>query len=306
MTVSKGVTCPSCEGQQVDFVGELYSSYQFAGQRLESFLPGGNLYHCTGCFLKFRFPVQTEGSYNRLYDNSATTTWSSEIVRPDWTRIVNFIHTTFPDQGKILDFGCYSGGMLTNLGKQYEKYGVEINKSAADIAAQRNNARIWQSLAEIPKEMRFDVVVAADVVEHVSNPKVLVNNLLKLLEKDGVLIITTGDSENYLWDFFGANWWYCFYLEHISFISKSWLEKFCGETTVIVNFEKFFYTHHTHKKLMLEWGLAILYGFAPNFYIWMVRRWKKMSRRPGEVGPRGVGISADHIFVVLSNNGAYL
>lgn len=306
MTVSKGVTCPSCEGQQVDFVGELYSSYQFAGQRLESFLPGGNLYHCTGCFLKFRFPVQTEGSYNRLYDNSATTTWSSEIVRPDWTRIVNFIHTTFPDQGKILDFGCYSGGMLTNLGKQYEKYGVEINKSAADMAAQRNNALVWQNLTEIPEEMCFDVIVAADVIEHVPNPKLLVDSLLKLLEKNGVLILTTGDSENYLWKSFGANWWYCFYPEHISFISKSWLEKSYSETATIVKFEKFVYSHHTPRMLIFEWGLAVLYGLAPSLYIRIGRLWKKMRRRAGEVGPRGVGISADHIFAVLRNKEDFL
>ena len=96
MKVNKEAACPSCEGQEVDFIGKLQKSYQFAGERLEIFLPGGNLYDCRSCFLKFRFPVQTEDSYNRLYDNSAVTTWVSETVRPDWTRAPTNRPRTWP------------------------------------------------------------------------------------------------------------------------------------------------------------------------------------------------------------------
>jgi hypothetical protein len=49
---------------------------------------------------------------------------------------------------------------------------------------------------------------------------------MTLTTHDGVLIVTTGDADNFLWNRFGANWWYCYHPEHIAFVSKAWFGHF--------------------------------------------------------------------------------
>jgi 2-polyprenyl-3-methyl-5-hydroxy-6-metoxy-1,4-benzoquinol methylase len=36
----------------------------------------------------------------------------------------------------------------------------------------------------------YDIILLADVIEHVKKPKILINNLKKFLKKDGQIIIT--------------------------------------------------------------------------------------------------------------------
>ena len=74
------------------------------------------------------------------------------------------------------------------------------------------------SLAE-----RFDIVVAMDVIEHTSQPDQFLQRAMQLLAQGGVVIITTGDSDNPVWRRVGAAFWYCSYPEHISFVSERYL-----------------------------------------------------------------------------------
>jgi SAM-dependent methyltransferase len=148
----------------------------------------------------------------------------------------------------------------------------------------------------------FDAIVTSDVVEHVSNPELLLVRLMGLLAKDGVLIITTGDADNFLWNFFGANWWYCFIAEHVSFISKSWLDHFAKKHNAqILYFKTFHYDRFGVLKYIIDFLLTVFYGIAPCTYLHLGKMVKKMFGRTEEFVARGVGISADHIFVVMSH-----
>ncbi|KPJ94585.1 MAG: hypothetical protein AMJ53_04930 [Gammaproteobacteria bacterium SG8_11] len=297
------VVCPGC-GETGSLIGKLQGSYLFAGVAYDNPLPSGYLYRCPKCFLKFRYPIQDADAYRRLYDVPLTSAWGAEASRKDWEKIVEYIHKTLPQGGKILDFGCYSGGLLKILGERYEKYGVEVNRSAADVAVNRGRTMIWQSLDEIPDELYFDAIVASDVVEHVPNPELLMSQLMQLLGKDGVLIATTGDADNPIWKIFGANWWYCFIAEHITFISKRWLDYYSREHQVkIVRFEKFRYVQLGMMRYLLDGALVLFYGIAPRLFLKMGKVAKKFLARGGKVSPTGPGISADHIFVVLTHRG---
>ena len=300
MSLSSKAICPYCKKQSSNLIGKLPSSNWFAGQHIKEPLPGGGLYHCTTCHLKFRYPIQPQETYIQLYDNSSTTTWSSEILRQDWDMITDYIHSNFSHGGKVLDFGCYSGGLLAKLNSQYQKFGIEINKTSAAIAIEKNHARVWQHIEDIPESLSFDIIIAADVIEHIVNPAELIEQLMQRLTPNGVLIVTTGDADNYLWNFFGANWWYCFYPEHIVFISERWLKFFSREyQKQIIHIENFRYIQLSKVQVTFNWIVAILYGVAPKVFLclgWLIK-WFRHSN--SGVAPKGVGLSRDHIFVVL-------
>jgi SAM-dependent methyltransferase len=138
---------------------------------------------------------------------------------------------------------------------------------SASIAAERNGAMVWHSIDEITVEICFDVIVATDVIEHVSDPGLLIKKLMGKLNSGGVVIITTGDANNYIWNMFGANWWYCFYPEHISFISKDWLDFFCKKYhTQLLYIEYFRYSKLPIVSFASYFVLTILYGLSAKLY----------------------------------------
>jgi|GEM_PF-1932034 len=300
MPQNKTVSCPCCGNQHPVLIGKLPDISFFAGQRLNKKFPGGQLYSCGICNMKFRHPTLPKEKYFSLYDNSLTTVWPSDIYRNDWKLILDYVHKNLSPGGKILDFGCYNGGLLKQLDYRYKKFGIEINKSAALIAAEQNSATVWQSIDTVPVALKFDIIVATDIIEHVENPALFIEQLMKKLNKDGTLLITTGDAENKLWKFFGSNWWYCFYGEHIAFISKPWLDYFSlVHNKEIAHVENFKYFNLTKDRLLISWIMTILYGITPIFYLKAHQLINNIINSNSGGSPRSAGISPDHLFIAL-------
>ena len=93
-------------------------------------------------------------------------------------------------KNNILDFGSGSGVNLNML----EKYGLvdvhEKNKFAR-IAIKNKNKKIKNLYSTLRiKKNFYDLILIADVIEHVRQPKKLLNNLKKFLKKDGRILIT--------------------------------------------------------------------------------------------------------------------
>lgn len=292
------IHCPSCQGS-ASRIGQLQDCEWFAGKRLDQPLPGGSLFRCPRCHLKFRSPPLRPENYERLYDNALTTAWASR-ERPDWERVIARIRSAFPDGAKILDYGCYTGGLLSRFDEKFERFGIEINGAAATVAARTHGVKVWATLAEVPAGTKFDAIVVADVIEHVIDPAVLTANLLRLLAEGGILVLSTGDAESKMWNLFRANWWYCFHLEHVAFISKRWLHQFARDHDCeLVAVETFRYSNPSARRLLTDWPLTILYGTAPNVYVTLGRLWKAATATKGVVAVRGVGLTKDHLFAVL-------
>ena len=223
------------------------------------------------------------------FTNVFTTTrlsssWPGDSTdRPDWDLIIGDIERRLPRGGRVLDFGCYSGGLLALLDSVYERYGVEVNRAAAAVAAESAHAQIWSRADDIPRDMRFDVVVAADVIEHMANPLDTMSTLMTLLTHDGILIVTTGDADNFLWNRFGANWWYCFYPEHVAFVSRAWVElALCRQGWEILHCERFRYRRLGPLRRLLEFAFACAYGLRPKpVYLYIGNRLRRScGRRP--------------------------
>jgi SAM-dependent methyltransferase len=242
--------------------------------------------------------------YQQMYNNAVISTWSADTIRPDWDMIIGQVHECVPRGGRILDFGCYTGGLLSRLGAGYERHGIEINKAAAAIVTEKHLAKIWPSIDDIPNELRFDAVIASDVIEHMGDPGQLIDKLFNLVKDNGCLIITTGDADNSFWNHFGANWWYCFYPEHISFISKIWLDRFVQKHDIVIEkCDKFYYCRLSRMRLIATVVMTYFYGYLPSTYMLLNNILRSMLRRPSITSVPGNGVSADHLFIVFVRNG---
>jgi len=96
----------------------------------------------------------------------------------------------FKKKNNILDFGCGSGVHLDMLSKYGHVDVHEQNKYARTAIKNR-----YKNIKNIHSTLRlknnfYDLILMADVIEHVKEPKKLLANLKKCLRKDGRILIT--------------------------------------------------------------------------------------------------------------------
>ena len=91
----------------------------------------------------------------------------------------------------ILEIGCGVGSLLYLL-KDYVNSctGVEINKKQAKFAKARTDCNIYSnSISEIPKKQKFDVIFLISVLEHIKDPFGMLIEMKRLLKPNGFLYI---------------------------------------------------------------------------------------------------------------------
>ncbi len=110
---------------------------------------------------------------------------------------------------KLLDIGCGVGRVCFLAAKKgFSITGIDIEKKAIDLA--RKNAKRLGIAAsctfitgDILKQQSlsngtFDVIICSEVIEHVSDPKKIINFAFNKLKKGGLLILTTPHDQK-LW-----------------------------------------------------------------------------------------------------------
>ena len=93
-------------------------------------------------------------------------------------------------KNNILDFGSGSGVNL-NMLKKYGLVDIHEKNKYARIAIKKKNKEIKNLYSTLKIKKKFyDLILVADVIEHVKHPKILLKNLKKFLKKDGHILIT--------------------------------------------------------------------------------------------------------------------
>jgi SAM-dependent methyltransferase len=101
---------------------------------------------------------------------------------------------------RVLDAGCGRGDLANFLARRNPRWhvtGVELSEERAAIARQAarhlsltNVDFQIANLEEMTVENTFDIIVSADVLEHIENDTIALANLFRALRPGGTLIIT--------------------------------------------------------------------------------------------------------------------
>lgn len=103
---------------------------------------------------------------------------TSKITRKNLEEFIQ----KYTNKGKTLDIGCANA--------RYFKYfpnrvGIDIKKTpAVDIVADAHDLHMFQ-------DERFDCILCTEVLEHLHTPQKAINEMHRVLKKNGILIITT-------------------------------------------------------------------------------------------------------------------
>jgi 2-polyprenyl-3-methyl-5-hydroxy-6-metoxy-1,4-benzoquinol methylase len=112
-------------------------------------------------------------------------------------------------KGNILDVGCSFGFFLDAARHRgWRVAGIEISEHAAKYAAERLKLVVLNKpIIEADFEQgSFDVITMWAVIEHLPNPKEILQHLSKLLKDDGMLVVHTGNVDSYRARIEGRRW----------------------------------------------------------------------------------------------------
>ena len=90
----------------------------------------------------------------------------------------------------ILDFGCGNGSAVSQylMGDGIHYYGVDIHAPSLDYARTHFGGPAALFYERVPPDVQFDVIVYADVLEHVHSPRDLLRTHSRQLAADGIVI----------------------------------------------------------------------------------------------------------------------
>jgi 2-polyprenyl-3-methyl-5-hydroxy-6-metoxy-1,4-benzoquinol methylase len=112
--------------------------------------------------------------------------------------ILNLI-SGYKKGGRLLDIGCAAGRFLKNARQAgFDVFGIEPNKRLAAYAKDAFGLEVECATldnAHLEKES-FDVIYAADVIEHLPDLQNSMDLIKALLNKDGILVINQPLSYN--------------------------------------------------------------------------------------------------------------
>ncbi|NMC36074.1 class I SAM-dependent methyltransferase [Candidatus Beckwithbacteria bacterium] len=94
---------------------------------------------------------------------------------------------------RVLEFGCGEGTKLSKIvPKTVKGTGIDISRTAIAMAKERHPAYdfVFYDGKKIPcKDGSFDLVYSAFVLEHLQNPSQNIKEMIRVLEKDGLLVL---------------------------------------------------------------------------------------------------------------------
>ena len=125
--------------------------------------------------------------------------------------IIETLQTNGIESGKVLDVGCASGWLLSEIASEFpnlEYLGIDVYKKALAYGRQTypNIRFILADAHTLPfSKKSFDIVTCINVLEHVINPEKIMREIHRVLRPNSVAIIGM-DSENVLFRIIWLLW----------------------------------------------------------------------------------------------------
>lgn len=133
----------------------------------------------------------------------------------------------FRDTGRLLDVGCGDGHFLAAAQERgWQAYGSEYGEGPRQRARERGlEVRPAPFEPTAAEAGGFDVVVAIEVIEHVTHPREEVERMRALLRRGGCVYLTTPNFGSISRRITGPRWRAIEYPEHLSLFTPESLDR---------------------------------------------------------------------------------
>ncbi len=142
----------------------------------------------------------------RIYNNY----FNEEIERKRrFEKKIKLISGYLPRNGRVLDVGCAAGFFLTVMKKfGYETYGLDISSAACKFAMDSYALDIFKGdiLKAEYRDNFFDVITLWDVLEHLSDPELVLSEIFRIMKSRGLMVIETLNIDSWNFKLLKSRW----------------------------------------------------------------------------------------------------
>ena len=116
-------------------------------------------------------------------------------------RIIEKQFSKLPRFSKILDIGSGTGSLLSKLNTKFDVYAIDINLKLIKISKKKGLKSCLADLEKgLPfKDNTFDGIMIVDVIEHIKCPYLVMEEILRCLKEEGILLIFTPPYDSCTW-----------------------------------------------------------------------------------------------------------
>ncbi len=200
---------------------------------------------CLRCSLEQIFPVPSPATLKSVYEShynfggekNTLYTWLRErflfsFLSRIWARVDGDISFhLLRGAGRLLDIGCNEGRNLRIYSRNgFQAEGLELNETAAAEARKAGFSVHTCALKEFDPAHRFNAAVLSNVLEHALDPRQMLMDVQRILDRCGQVRISCPNSRSWLRGVFGK-WWINWHVPfHISHFSAGTLRKLLEDT----------------------------------------------------------------------------
>ncbi|SRR6266568_46666 len=197
--------CPLCGSDRRQFPFRLDEPYSVA--------------RCTECGLHYLYPRLTEPAMQEAYRQAsyyeggacgyADTSYTAQesALRATFKRLLRNVARRRLTGGDLLEVGCGYGYLLDEARSFFDqRVGTEFSAQAADIARATGAEVFVGGIEQLPRDSKFDCVIAIQVIEHVYQPLSFVKGLASHTKTGGHIVVATPDIGGILRRTMGRRW----------------------------------------------------------------------------------------------------
>jgi 2-polyprenyl-3-methyl-5-hydroxy-6-metoxy-1,4-benzoquinol methylase len=160
-------------------------------------------------------------------------------------KIINALNINSEDKNiNLIDIGCASGAFLYAATKltNWNVHGVEPSLKLVEFGKKEYDVHIKQGVFKVEEysDTKIDIISLWDVLEHVNEPELLIEEVSKTLVNGGYLIINVPNLDSIFARLLGYSW--PFYLAvHIHYFKNQTIQKLLKKQNFEICYERAYF-----------------------------------------------------------------
>lgn len=262
--MTEATACRSCGSTALDDLGACTPYAGAVGQRADAPDPG-RLLRCRACGLGQRHPIPDTETLIEMYRDTPAEDMDYRFEdNAAWSLARKRLMARFStnDAPAVLDVGCHTGAFLAGLPPEWRRHGIESAREPLCIARERHGVTIIAERLESVEDhwaRKFDIVTMFDVVEHLPDPAAGIAQAARMLKPGGVMMLSSGDLDAWTWRWLGSGHWYLQTPQHLSVISRRFLEQFAPRHALVLADVARIPHRHSARSARLGEGIEAIY-----------------------------------------------
>jgi len=238
------IQCPLCNSESFT---ELFSGSDLL------YKIGGNflIVECNECGFRFVNPRPSKEEIKKYYPSDYHCYFINTHVLDAFIsfekkfsllfKLINSFEQEYPilkKKAQVLEIGCGGGSFLYSYNKKHPTHsikGVDFDKQSVEMLQKIGLNAEYSDLSVFHEsDATYDMVVGWMILEHVHDVHNLLQELHRILKKEGRFIFSVPNAGSWQFKFFHKYWYSLHVPGHLSFFTESTIELFLEKSGFVI------------------------------------------------------------------------